>query len=352
VLVFLGTLHQVEHGLYAAQKEFYYSWFALYKGFVPLPGGLLIMWVLFLNLFLSMMIHFQYGLRRMGSVLIHLGILLLLAGGWVTHLYGEESFLTLREGEASNVSTAYHDWELSAWNVENGAARDVTAVDTANLEAGQKISIAPLGLSIHVESYYPNAKAFLRDNQAEAPPHLNASGIAFLRPEKPDKNPQANLPGMVFTLVPGVGDPRKVLLYGGEMNATQIDAGGTPVALQLRRKRFPLPMTIRLIDFVKEFHPNSNIPKSFSSRIKVLLGDMERETLVRMTQPFRYRHLTFYQASYSDTGGGPEISTLAVTRNVGRLVPYAATAITVIGLTVHFLQELLLRPRKPLPPRP
>ena len=71
------------------------------------------------------------------------------------------------------------------------------------------------------------------------------------------------------------------------------------------------------------------------------MNDMEREVLISMNEPFRYKGWTFFQASFQETGGGPEISTFAVTRNYGRLIPYVATGVVFVGLLIHFIIVLV-----------
>ena len=84
IVVFWGTIYQVVHGLHAAQEEFYYSWLTppisdwyrpvpanplslIMSWFpVPVPGGLTVMWVLFVNLFAPLIDHvvFLVHVRR------------------------------------------------------------------------------------------------------------------------------------------------------------------------------------------------------------------------------------------------------------------------------------------------
>src|SRR5216684_7970949 len=86
VLVFLGTLAQVDLGLYKAQNEFFRSFLvfwgpktATWK--VPvLPGGYLVGGVLLINLVASHIKRFKLTRKKAGIWLIHFGIILLLLG--------------------------------------------------------------------------------------------------------------------------------------------------------------------------------------------------------------------------------------------------------------------------------
>jgi len=117
-----------------------------------------------------------------------------------------------------------------------------------------------------------------------------------------------------------------------------------------------LPMTVKLLDFVKSVHPGTDIPRSFSSRVEIAAGGARRQAVISMNRPLRYRGYTFYQSSYSEDARGGESSTFLVVRNSGRWLPYAASALLFLGLAAHFLAMLAAALKKPAPakepPRP
>src|SRR5476651_993161 len=86
LLVFIGTLAQVDEGLYNAQARYFRQWFIL--GFdwfghdIPLllPGGYLIGTMLLLNLVAAHLYRFQLSIKKIGIQLAHSGIILLLVG--------------------------------------------------------------------------------------------------------------------------------------------------------------------------------------------------------------------------------------------------------------------------------
>ena len=364
VVIFFGTLYQVNHGLHAAQDQFYYSWLtpAISQWYtpespdsvsrsiswmiIPLPGGLTILWVLFINLFLSMVMKFRYGWGQFGSILTHAGLLFLLAGGWVTHITAEEGYLTLQEGEASNVATSYTDWEVALWEGEQ-IERDVFAYSVENCKPGDQLVFEQVRLYLEVESYYQNADAFIDPDVNNAVNVFNVAGITRLEAIPPDKNPERNLPGILFTAWIGDGAPEKLLLYAGDPSPVMLVVDEKPWFLELRRKRIPLPVKVKLQDFRAEFKPNSTIPARFSSQITVEGHGMERQVIVEMNRPFRHAGFTFFQSSYGEADDGSEMSTFAVVHNRWMLAPYIATGITVIGLIIHFATEML-RPRRGL----
>ena len=140
VLTFLGTIHQIDNGIYSAQKKYFESFFTLAGGFVPLPGAQLVLWVLFVNLVAATIYRFVYKAKRIGILIIHGGLFVLLFGMFFTQYFAQESFLSLLEGEGGNVTTDYFDWEVAVWDPA-GETRRVTAVDAGELAAGTRSAL-------------------------------------------------------------------------------------------------------------------------------------------------------------------------------------------------------------------
>ncbi len=362
LVVFFGTLYQVEHGLHAAQQDFYYAWltppisqwhtpsdpgvFSRLLAFLPLPlpGGMTLLWVLSINLLLSMVLKFRYGWRNIGSVLTHAGLLLLLAGGWVTHITAEEGYLTLQEGESSNVAASYTQWEIALWEGEQ-IEREVYAFPANDLKAGDQLYFEQVDLHLEVQTYHRNAEAFIDPDAARDT--FNVAGITRLAAAPLGKNPEAYLPGVVLRARMGDGGAEGLILYAGDPSPVMLVVDDAPWFLELRRRRIPLPLQVQLHEFRAEFEPNTTIPRSFSSRINVTAPGIDREVVVEMNRPFRHAGFTFFQSSYGEADDGSDMSTFTVVLNQWMLAPYVATGVTVFGLIVHFMVQML-RPRREL----
>jgi len=258
----------------------------------------------------------------------HVGILLFFVSAFVA-LHGvEESYLTLREGQASNVSSSYHDWELSVWK-GGGARKNVAAYDTKHFKAGDLLDFERLGFSLDVEKYYPNSTL-----QAVSLDKQSGQGVnVVLNPLKVDKEPSKNIPGGMFWVRSASTDEdAEILLFGGEDRPTQIRVGEEEINIVFRRKRDVLPFTLKLLDFIMETHPGTSMARSYKSRVEIDSHGARREILISMNKPLRYKSYTLYQSSYQIDEAGNEYSTLAVVDNAGRLLPYIATFVTFGGL--------------------
>src|SRR5262249_41818047 len=96
VLVFWGTLAQVELGLFKAQNEFFRSFF-IYWGpktaswKIPIfPGGYLVGGVLLINLVTAHFKRFRFSSAKVGIWMVHFGLILLLLGQLLTDVLSRE----------------------------------------------------------------------------------------------------------------------------------------------------------------------------------------------------------------------------------------------------------------------
>jgi len=345
ILTVWGTIYQVDSGLYQAQQRFFRSWFFLAGGFLPFPGGQLVMAVMLANLVAACTKLTFQGRMQIGLLLTHAGLILMLGAGAVTFYLGFESNLTLFEGEGANVSTSNSDWEIAIWpRPPEGTTRDIAATDAATLHSGDKLSVPGSGIELVVEDYFPHAEAFQKPEENASREYTNGSGIMSLRALPRRKEPSEDRPGLMALVRSNGKDVANVLLWGGDTHDTVLTIDGRQIGFELRRKRFLLPTTIKLVDFKMETHPGIDMASSYSSKVIVSPGsDAERAVTISMNKPLRIDNFTFYQASYSMDAGGREGSTLAVVKNFGRTMPYVATMITFGGMLLHFIGRLLHR---------
>jgi hypothetical protein len=347
ILTLWGTIAQIDQGLYLAQERFFFSWFFLIFGFLPFPGAKLVLWVFFLNLVCNAITRFVYKWSHLGILIIHIGLLTYFLSAFVTFYATKESQVTLLEGEGSNVSLSYHDWELSVWPAEKGNHKTVYAYDLNPSLAGHTLTFPKLNLSATIVSFYPNTQAYR--GPTDKSPYRNDSGISSLNPVGVDKEPEKNMPGVTLQIRSNTkfsSEGADILLYAGESKPNKIRVGHEQYNVQLRRKRNMLPFVLTLKKFEMEVHPGTEIAKSYQSLVEIEHDKFKREVLIYMNHPLRYKDYTLYQASYSIDQLGQKRSTLAIVKNVGRGLPYVSSLITFAGLVTHFLLMGLFRKKK------
>ncbi len=335
ILTFWGTVAQVENGLYASQERYFSSFYFLAMGFLPFPGAQLVLWILFVNLFCAFFNRVVYALENTGLIIVHCGLVLFLVAAFVTLHSAQESRLTLQEGASSNVSLAYSDWEIAIWqnNLKN---RTVSAVDVKDLKEASRAKFEQPAVAFVVKTYYKNAQAFSAPFAGIKEKYLNSSNFNVLQAVSVEKEPEKNTPGMILQLLNAPDQPL-VLLYGEDEQPIKIIINSKEYFISLRFKRYPLPITVKLVEFMMDKHPGTDVARSYKSKIQIQHDGVSREIVISMNEPLRFKEYTFYQSSYQIDTMGRKFSTLAVVKNSGRLLPYIATFVTFFGLALHFL---------------
>jgi hypothetical protein len=342
ILTFWGTIAQVQQGLYVAQERFFNSFFFLAGGFIPFPGAQAVLWVLFINLIAMMILTWKKYSQweNSGLLIIHMGLILYFVAAFMIFHVSRESNIHLAEGEGTNVSTSYQDWELAYWNAD-GNERDVTSLDTKEFKSGYQIPFNNNDFTLTVNKFYLNSDAFSDSAAKKDPAILNISGITLINEKPVDKQKEQNIVGGIFDLK--VNDkPYTLILYGAESQATPVAIAGKNYYFILRHKRFPLPFTIRLDHFKAEFHPGTEVAKSYQSLVTITTGSLERQVRIYMNNPLRFKDYTVYQASYDTDSTGKQYSTLAVVKNFARILPYISCFVVFLGLALHFLIQALI----------
>src|SRR5438045_6974890 len=145
VLIFAGTIAQVNLGSYEAQQRFFQSlfvwWPAEGHGFkIPIfPGGHLIGAVLLINLIAAHAKRFRWSWRKLGIHLTHAGLIIMLAGGLFTDLFAVESHMRLERGDTKNYSEDQQHMELAMIDTTDGDLDQVTAIPESVLKNNRTI---------------------------------------------------------------------------------------------------------------------------------------------------------------------------------------------------------------------
>ena len=149
---------------------------------------------------------------------------------------------------------------------------------------------------------------------------------------KPDER---NVPGAIVEVV-GPEGPLGTWLVSPQLNVAQgFDYQGRKWQLSFRSQRTYKPFSVTLLKFSHDKYPGTEIPRNFSSRVRVKSDDGrdDREVLIFMNNPLRYGGLTFYQAGFDNND---RTTILQVVRNPGWLLPYIACIMMGLGLCLQF----------------
>jgi cytochrome c biogenesis protein ResB len=352
LLTFLGTLAQVDHGLYDVQRRYFESLVLVHHAGpvpIPLPGGGLVMGLLFVNLLVGGVARIRKGARTAGVIVAHLGMLVLLASGFVEYARSIDGHTTLYEGRSADWFQSYTENELFVAELVNGSpAREwvVPARAFAHAEPGEPVRAQGLPFELEVTHWFDNADIAPKGPMFEVDVPV-VDGF-FVEPRARDKEAERNGPAAVVRVFAG-GTVQEGLLWTFSTAPWTVDVDGRTYAVDLRRARYPLPFTVRLDDFKKEDHPGTTMPAWFSSDVTVTNGGVSRPVLISMNEPLRESGVVAYQASWGPPNaapGTPLFSTLAVVRNPADQWPLVSCVIIAAGLLFHFGRMLVNHVRR------
>ncbi len=361
LLVLLGTLEQVHWGVWHVADEYFESWVTFYPidptaaARLPIPGGFLLGALLLANLGFAHFRHFRSGWKHLGVAMTHGGLLLLLAGGFVTAVYQQESAMIIPEGESRDYSEAFREYEIAFVEKRKGAKDAVIAVPdgilrrtlgSAEKDMSRKIALEGTPFTLFVAEYLPNARLRAASQQQEGRPAKTSHGLgkqfdlsyAPLKESYDDNDP--NMPLAIVEVREGGTTVASFLLGAGLTESfppQSFDHADRTFELSLRRARSYHPFTVSLQKFTHEKYPGTETPKRFASDVTVREpGGAEFSYHISMNDPLRHAGLTFFQSSFGRTKDGVDQTVLQVVRNPGAWIPYVSVGIMSLGLLYQF----------------
>jgi hypothetical protein len=347
LVVLVGTLAQVDIGIYAAQAKYFRSFFVYAEGpggfKIPvMPGGYLVGAGMVINLLVAGWQRFQLKWAHAGSLLVHGGLLLLLLGQLVTDLRQVESSMRLKEGESRNYSESGRRFELAITDRSDPKFDRVTVIPDSLLAVRKTFRLPELPFTLRVLAAWPNSKNVSTNVDNHVPPATRGQGLRLKFAAAPPvtRSDRRNLPSAYVELLAD-GQSLGVWLVSAWLAAPEaFTYQGRRYTLSLRARRYYKPFYLTLLDFTHENYPGTDIPKSFSSRVRIHRPDTgeDREVLIYMNHPLRYEGETFYQSGYDPRD--PTVTILQVVRNPGWLIPYISSTLISLGLLFQFLKHL------------
>ena len=355
VLIFFGTLDQVEYGIWHTQKLYFESFLVIWKypqtwpiytylGWIHIPmlGGYAVGGLLLANLLAAFFSRFKFSVNKLGINAIHLGLILLLMSELLTDFLSVESQMTIIEGERSNYSQTVRENELVIID-RSGTSQDIVhSISASKLKPGVQVSIPKNDLEIKVIAFYKNSILGRGTEQQVQRLATHGAGAKMNILATPTQIDYAEDAINTTTAYIEVHYKKEVLgtwlvsnVIDERFPAQKFQAGEKDLEIAMRYKRHYYPFEIELLDFSHEKYPGTDIPFNYSS--KVIAHHQEtgtdQQALIYMNHPLRYNGLTFYQASFMPD----ETATiLQVVRNPGWLLPYLSVLMMGAGMSFQF----------------
>jgi hypothetical protein len=367
VLTWAGTLAQKDLGLFIVQRDFFESFFVRWdtgieigsgSGLVlkvPLPGGYLLMLLLFINLMVGGVMRLRWSARNLGVLVTHLGMAFLLVAGFVKLHYSYAGHVAFYEGAKTSTMVSLHDFELALLR-KDGAEIVERTLPEAALTGMPTIDDPglPFVLRIHdwMESCGPELKVSELD--VDVPVVIDPSGDSvYLSRRSVSPNREESIAGCYVTVRDrATGVEKTGILWGADFRPRfeqrapfTFESGGTTWGLDLRRVTWDLPFAVRLDKFQKTDHPGTMTPRDFSSWVTVFDDDVEQQFHIYMNHPLRREGHVFFQTNWgpqpnSGLRGPPWYSVFEVASNPSDYWPEAASYVILAGLLLHFVTKL------------
>lgn len=363
LITLFGTYYQVDYGLKAAEDKYFHSLFLVHqldlgKGTLPLPlpGGLLLMSLLTVNLIVGAIIKVKKRSAGIGMLIAHGGMIMLLLGSLLTHAVAVDGNMALFEGESADKFQSYHEWQLEVIPVnDDGTAETAWVIPDDEFEhldpdESRTFSNAEIPFSISLTGYRKNSVPVVSTAPVVNMPQFSArrsdevGGYVLLGLE-PEIEAERNLAGMVATFGGASDETAKAILWADSSDGRAVpftvkSTEGKKYAVQLRRKTWQVPFTVRLEDFRKEDHAGLSMARAFDSTITKIENGVEEQIEIKMNEPLRHKGYTFFQASWGppDAQPGAKLySVFAVKKDPGDQWPLWSLVVTTIGLVLHFV---------------
>jgi cytochrome c biogenesis protein ResB len=273
--------------------------------------------------------------RAFGSMLTHISILLILAGGVVRGIWGEKGVIELREGEtnaqfvtenaAKSLPFAIHltKFEIETYEQANGEAKAVAQDGDSNLVVlwPEKNLRAILPVKVGIDQAFDTFKItvlkYIPDFVVDMQTHEVTS-----RSSEP-RNPAI----LVAVAGPSYHNHRWLFAKFPDFSIPTPDSQSTGPS--------PLQMVFQTSNLMSSKTMPAGPIKSFKSTIDLVEGDsVVGHRVVEVNSPFSYKGYTFYQAGYN-----PEdlsYTSLQVVKDPGVQIVYTGFVLMITGLFIVF----------------
>ncbi|HZY85877.1 MAG TPA: cytochrome c biogenesis protein ResB [Gemmataceae bacterium] len=370
VLVFCGTLAQVDDGIWVVLHRYFrccLAWipwqvfvrfgqvffpFVFPKtmtvpGSFPFPGGYVIGGALLVNLLAAHAVRFKVSWKRSGILLIHSGLIVMMLGELVTGLFAVEGNMSITIGSASNFVEHADHTELAFVKHLDEKQDDVTAVAEGTVRKGGLIQDAALPCDVQVLQYMVNSAVVDLDKAPAGTPNPADKGFgseAVAVEKAPgtgvETEQKRDVASAYVTLKKkGTGENLGTYLVSVYWKPQKVTIDGQTYELSLRFRRSYRDYTMYLKEFKHDTYVGTNTAKNYSSLVQVVdpTSGEDHEVLIWMNHPLFYRGETFYQSQVQQDAAGNETGTvLQVVRNPGWIMPYVSCLMVSLGMALHF----------------
>ena len=367
VITMLGTLEQTSTGLYLSQKKYFESFIvwsvdigAVQSGLfgadtspheVPmlLPGGYLLMVLLFVNMMCGAVIRIRKGMRTLGILIAHCSVIFMLVAGFVSYYYKIDGLMQVPEGgkndefesatetsiQIERILPVSKDGKRRAWIIDGATFTDLDG------DKARTFFCKDLPFEIMVMNYEANAD--IRPVTSATSSRAAVDG-RYIQAVKREKEQEKNLDAAMVRIIHKDGHSAQGLLWRAALEPLSVTVGAETFGISLTRKKWLLPFALRLDKFVHEKHPGTERPRKYASTVTKFRdgGELVRE--ITMNAPLREDGFAVFQQGFGQArrsdGKIVTASIFEIAKNPSDHWPLMSCIGVAIGLLIHTGSQL------------
>ncbi len=352
LLVWFSTLEQSEVGLKATLDK-YYSYKALVVTpelggkmvFFPLPGAYWVCAILFVNLFIGGILRIRKGVKQIGIITAHMGIIMLLVVGMIDHHKSVHGLMhTTQTGtydyafrqDASSIEvfayTSKDQQKTAPYVIKHEMLADI------GNESMRVFKIKGFPFDLEVRNFMLNANVYETSKNRHTQKDLAEIDGFFLKQAPIDPVTDLHNYGCYITIAPHSKGPKQTILLSRQIGSPQtFTVDGTLYGIEMPNEIWKMPFDVKLLDSKGEYFPGTSRPKYFSSDIAWKddegINNMRK---IEMNEPLRHKGYTLYQAQWRPPVNDVKHSTFEVVTNPADEWPVYCLLISGLGLCIHF----------------
>lgn len=296
------------------------------------------------NVLAAMLLRWPWKIRHTGFLMIHLGLLTLLAGALLDFRSGVEGQVTLLEGQtADTMLLTYRSRITLTWSEGDDRKERVFTfapgpTDWSGdkpLDFGQKD-----GVGVRVIGFYRRAVV----------ERSEAGRFKFSSADDPYSDDGKKLDAAVNCEITVDGKPTRLWIRRGYIRSFNTDRG--PMEIDFGYASYPLGFSLTLTEATLGVNPGGSAmgDASYASEVRLVDESTDPTTTlnkeISMNTPLIYGKFTLYQSGFEakKLEDGLDRSTLSVAHDSGSFLKYLGSLLLCLGtFVVFYLQRFLTK---------
>ena len=339
LMTFLGTLEQLEYGLFESQRKYFESLF-IYN--IDIGCCLRAM-------------HVPYTGRWVLPILLPGGGLLMLLAGLVSLWAKREGAVWVTENQTVGEFQSFHESVIQIEKLEpapaDGKRTSLLIPDSQfdDLAKGKARTFTndKLPFDLMVKNYVEHCA--VRAAKPADPPTMVVDGYILQELPKMDKEgkPVPHEQWVNGAYVTAIDKKTKAeqqgIIVRTERAPWTVKIGDEAYGIGISRRPYNLPFEVKLDKFVRETHPGTMQARKFSSHVTVIRDGKSEEKIINMNEPLRFGGFAFFQSSFDTEAaqqGGPQSSMFQVASNPSDHWPLISLLAAMAGLLMNLIWHL------------